>query len=200
LQRSEKQKKNSGQRLVIGFFGRISREKGFEMLVQALIQVEMKRPGLFDFWVISQHADQEHIEKIFGDKPLASDRIRAINSLTGTDLNPVLANLDVCVIPSLWLEIGPLTLLEAIAQGVPCIVSDSVGMASLVTDRENGRLFPCGDLSALTEALLEVITNPDILNTWRDKLPMIRGQNEYISSLSEIFRGVATKAIINKMA
>jgi glycosyltransferase involved in cell wall biosynthesis len=51
---------------------------------------------------------------------------------------------------------------EAMAHGLPVVLSDRVGAAAdLLRDGENGRGFPCGDVDALTAALEAVATDPD---------------------------------------
>jgi glycosyltransferase involved in cell wall biosynthesis len=51
----------------------------------------------------------------------------------------------------------PLTLLEALGQGVPAVVSDYFGRALVVADGESGRVVPQGDPAALAEAVLELL-------------------------------------------
>lgn len=190
LQRAASSFRPEKEPIRIGFFGRISSEKGFDLLLSCLTKVEEAHPGTFVLWIITSDVEQLNIDTRLKKAGFSEDRRLIFLGLTGVALNPVLAELDVCIIPSTCREIGPLTLLEAMAQGIPCIVSDSVGMVSLITDRENGRLFPCGDSEALAAALVEVITNPDTLIKWRENLPRICGPEEYIKSLTEIFQRV----------
>ena len=52
-------------------------------------------------------------------------------------------------------------LLEAVACGLPAVVSDHVGSApDLVVDGENGAVFPRGDAPALAAALDRVLSDP----------------------------------------
>lgn len=55
----------------------------------------------------------------------------------------------VMVFPSLWYEAQPLVVLEALAQGVPCIVADTSAASELITDHETGLLFRGGDVDDL---------------------------------------------------
>jgi len=190
LKRSDRRDRAKGERARVGFFGRIAREKGFDLLVEALKKVNSKHPGLFDLWVISREGNPEDILKRFNGTTVSSERIRVFNNLTGAALNPVIAGLDVCIIPSLCLEIGPLTMLEAMAQGVPCIISDSVGMKSLIQDDHNGRLFPTGNVEVLRKILTDLLIRPDILETWKRQLPQIASEEEYITSLENIFHTI----------
>jgi glycosyltransferase involved in cell wall biosynthesis len=198
LKKSHRPDRREGEKVRVGFFGRMAREKGFDLLVDALKHVEHEQPGLFDLWILSREGNLADILKRFGKNGVTTNRIRIINDRMGVDLNPVIADIDLCVIPSLVMEIGPLTLLEAIAQGVPCIVSDSVGMKTLITDGKNGLTFPVGSSDALGKALLKVLRQPSIIQTWRNNLPEILGQKAYISRLEHIFSKTIKNVLMNR--
>lgn len=57
------------------------------------------------------------------------------------------------VFPSIWYECQPLTVLEALANGLPVIVSDNCAGAEFVRDGETGLHFPSQDVEALTNAM-----------------------------------------------
>lgn len=187
LERAVRDKQNTGTRIRFGFFGRMTPEKGFDLLLDTLCDVEKIMPRMFDFWVISREADSSEIMSRLEISGIGSDRLKFFTNLAGARLNPVLANLDICVIPSLCYETGPLTMLEVMAQGVPCIVSDSVGMSSVIQDGKNGRLFPVGDAGALKNVLVDILKQPGVTEKWMASLPTIPGEQDYMDRLSEIF-------------
>lgn len=57
------------------------------------------------------------------------------------------------VAPSIWYETGPLTVLEAMAQGVPAILTETMGATERVTDGRNGLVVPARNLTALSTRL-----------------------------------------------
>lgn len=59
-------------------------------------------------------------------------------------------------------EALPTALIEAGASGLPVVASDAGGTREIVIDGVTGRLVPLRDVPALTEALVEVIGNPDL--------------------------------------
>lgn len=59
-------------------------------------------------------------------------------------------------------EALPTALIEAGACGLPVVASDAGGTREIVVDGVTGRLVPLRDVPALTEALLDVIGNPDL--------------------------------------
>ncbi len=65
---------------------------------------------------------------------------------------PVYRNADVFVLPSQQ-EGMSIALLEAMASGLPVVVTDTGGTAELVTQGDNGEIVPWADVPALTSAL-----------------------------------------------
>ena len=72
------------------------------------------------------------------------------------DAPPVLAALDVLLMPSLWEGFG-LVMLEAMAQTVPIIGSAVSAIPEVMVDGETGRLVPPRDVGALAQALGELL-------------------------------------------
>lgn len=72
------------------------------------------------------------------------------------DVRPLIATFDVGALCSVSIETLSLAALEAMAMGVPMVMSD-LGGASEIIDGENGRLFPVGDSAALLAALREFV-------------------------------------------
>ncbi len=70
-----------------------------------------------------------------------------------------LAAMDICVLPSLREGLGSV-ILEAMAQGVPVIASDTGGIPELVVDDVTGLLVPPGDPHALAARLAELAGDP----------------------------------------
>lgn len=57
------------------------------------------------------------------------------------------------VVPSLWYEMCPLVILEAMALGLPVIAADVGGLSELVVDGETGLLFGAGDAGELAHQM-----------------------------------------------
>ena len=71
------------------------------------------------------------------------------------------------VVPSLWDEPFGIVALEGIACG--CVVVGSSGGGLKDAIGECGVTFPNGDVAALTEALANLLTNPEQLDSYRQK-------------------------------
>ena len=66
------------------------------------------------------------------------------------DLWPAMADFDVVVLPTLWYEVSPLVIDEVFAMGIPIVASRMGAQTEKIGEGVNGRLFPPGDVPALT--------------------------------------------------
>lgn len=73
---------------------------------------------------------------------------------------------DVLVLPS-WFEGLPLSVLEGLASGLPCIVTDR-GAAEAVRDGVEGLVVPPGDPVALRAAVMQLAEEPELRQSMRD--------------------------------
>ena len=78
----------------------------------------------------------------------------------------VYAQIDVLVVPSLWLENSPLVIHEAFMAGVPVVGARIGGIADLVTDGRTGLLYDPRSPIELVPALRRLIENPALLEAW----------------------------------
>jgi glycosyltransferase involved in cell wall biosynthesis len=77
----------------------------------------------------------------------------------GDELRGLLHGAMAVVLPSIWYENQPFSILEAFAAGKPVIASDLGGMAELIAGGERGLLAPPGNVEALASAMLWMSTH-----------------------------------------
>ena len=107
------------------------------------------------------------------DRPAVEARAaRAPRRRTGStllgerhDVPELLAAADIFVLASRS-EGAPLSILEAMAAGLPVVASDVGGVAELVADGETGLLVPAGDAAALAPPLAGCWTTPTCAGGW----------------------------------
>jgi GalNAc-alpha-(1->4)-GalNAc-alpha-(1->3)-diNAcBac-PP-undecaprenol alpha-1,4-N-acetyl-D-galactosaminyltransferase len=129
--------------------GRFTREKGFDLLIQAFALVAEVHPS----WSLVIHGDgplRGELERLATEVGLDS-RIRLAGN--ATDLSGQLSGAGLFVLSSHF-EGFPNALCEAMAAGIPVIATDCpVGPREIVTDGEDGLLVPPFDVHALATAI-----------------------------------------------
>lgn len=107
--------------------------------------------------LLAGNLDETLSGKILGFMP---KNVRYIGLKKGKQLREVLQGARAVVLPSIWYENQPFSILEAAAAGKPIIASDLGGMKELVRHGETGFLVPPGDISGLSSAMLWMMKNP----------------------------------------
>lgn len=94
-------------------------------------------------------------------KELGVEQLVLAGARRPEDLPATWAAADLFVLPSVHEPWG-VVVNEAMAAGLPIVLSDRVGAApDLLVDGENGRVFPAGDETALAAAIADVVRDPD---------------------------------------
>jgi glycosyltransferase involved in cell wall biosynthesis len=137
---------------VIGSIGRIEREKGYDVMIDALAALPATTAVL-----VGAGSRIDELRRQAETLGLA-DRV----VFTGwvDDALAYLAGFDVFVLPS-RAESFPLTTLEAMQAGIPVVATDVGGVGEAIVDGVNGRLVPPEDPAALTQAVRWLLENPD---------------------------------------
>jgi glycosyltransferase involved in cell wall biosynthesis len=140
----------SAKEQIVGAAGRLSPEKGFEVLVDAAATVCRKYPAT-GFVLFGEGARREALVRQIADRELQDSFV-----LAGfrSDLDRFLPLFDWLAVPS-YTEGLPNIVLEAFAAGVPVVASAVGGIPELIDDGKSGYLVPPKDSNALAGRLLE---------------------------------------------
>lgn len=165
------QPKKPGEPLRVGFLGRWDRTKGIDIVVEAIKSLPPSVPiELIIHGVASNEQYREQVLSRIGDDP----RIRVAKQLKREELGSALSNFDVLVVPSQWLETGPVVVLEAHAYRVPVVGSNLGGIAEKVKHGVDGLLVPASDVKAWAEAFTRLALDPDLLYKLRQGIHPVR--------------------------
>jgi glycosyltransferase involved in cell wall biosynthesis len=114
--------------------------------------------------------------KIVGTGPLGMDVARAaarhsgiewLGALPRTDVIRLMQEASMLVFPSLWYEGLSMTLVEALAVGLPVLASDLENFSTLVLEGVTGLRFRAGDPEDLIRALMRATGDPTMLALMR---------------------------------
>jgi glycosyltransferase involved in cell wall biosynthesis len=141
-----------GDRLVLGAVGRLSPEKGFDLLVRAVARLLQDRHDLA--LVIAGEGDEAPRLQRLIDELGVGDRVRLLGFCA--DPRAVYEALDGFVLSSLR-EGLPNVLLEAMAVGVPALATRIAGIPRLIEDDVNGLLVEPDSIDELTRGIVRLI-------------------------------------------
>jgi glycosyltransferase involved in cell wall biosynthesis len=167
------------------FVGRVSPEKGVHVLLEAFKKVLRHHPhaqlkivgqqGALPIEYIialSDDSREKDLKRFYRGsyisflKSQVSSSGESHVSFTGTVAHDLIAKLysdaDVCVVPSVVNEPLGMPVIEAMAEGVPVVATRGGGIPEIVKDGKTGLLVERGDASALSEAILRLLSDGEL--------------------------------------
>jgi glycosyltransferase involved in cell wall biosynthesis len=167
--------KDVGAPFVLGFVGRLSIEKNITLL--AAIHNELIARGLtsFRFLIIGQGDEEDWLRERMPQADFAG-------VLRGEALATAYASMDLFVFPSHTDTFGNVVL-EALASGVPAIVTPDGGPRYIVREGETGRIVPD---EGFADAIAALMTDPALLTGMRHAARM----HALDASWDSVFEGV----------
>lgn len=141
----------SADRPLVLTAARLDRQKGHRFLLEAAVRIPEAT-----FALAGDGPDRAELEALARELGVA-DRVAFLGRRH--DVPRLLASCDLFVLPSLW-EGLPLSVLEAMAAGVPVVATSIGGTDEVVRDGETGVGVPPGDSPALAAAVRRLLGDP----------------------------------------
>ena len=142
--------------IILTYMGRIGPEKNLPFLLRAFAGIA----GAYDnvgLLIIGDGAERENLEdrvRIMG----ISDRVHFTGMIPYPDLPAYMSVADAFVTASVT-EVHPLSVIEAMASGLPVVGIQSPGVGDTIEDGVTGFLAPEEDLAAFTAKLSRMVTD-----------------------------------------
>jgi glycosyltransferase involved in cell wall biosynthesis len=157
-----------GQRVVL-YHGGLFPWRGIEQLIEAIRGVPDATLVLMGYGIL------EPTLRAWEADPDLAGRVRVMGPVPPAELHDWVAAADVAGMPIQGDTLNhrlttPNKLFEAMAAGVPAVVSDLPGMSSVVHDADSGILVDPTDVSAITAAIRRILDlPPDEWLAWSDR-------------------------------
>lgn len=143
---------------VVGFVGRLTRDKGLPELIQAFNWILLAEPSAFLLLVGWFDAAEDALDAELRARILGHPRIRCTGFIN--DTAPYYRAMDVMVLPT-WREGFPNAVLEAAATGIPVVTTESTGARDAVVAEVTGLLIPPGYPEAIYESVVKLLRDPE---------------------------------------
>ncbi len=184
IEKNTPSEKEENREPYIAFVGRLSKEKGVELLAKTA-----KLLPQYNFVVAGNGPDGECLKGI--------ENLKLAGFLTGKELTDLMANAKILLAPSVCYENCPLSILESHSMGVPVVTMNSGGMAELVEDGKTGTLAPDATPEAVALAIEKCLSDEAYYKTLKENCENISenimGISEYCSVMIEKYEALKNK-------
>jgi glycosyltransferase involved in cell wall biosynthesis len=151
---------NAAGRKVILFMSRLDPKKGIELLLQAFVSVREGEPE--SLLIIAGDGEDRYVQALrkLADELRISQDVLWTGHLGPAEKAAALAAATVFVLPSYSENFG-IAAAEALAAGVPCVLSDKVALAEKVQQGISAIIVPC-EVTAIAQAVSQLLSQPEI--------------------------------------
>lgn len=147
-------KKQTYEKLIYLFVGRLLYDKGVTELFEAAQQFKEKCPET-EIWVVGAIDDGN--PSAVAKAEVEAQEVKGTIRYWGVskDVRSIMQEADVVVLPS-YREGLPRVMLESLAMGKPIITTDTAGCRETIQDTKNGFLIPTKNAQALADAMVRM--------------------------------------------
>jgi glycosyltransferase involved in cell wall biosynthesis len=169
------------------YVGRLSPEKGLDVLIRAAAGLEAGR-----LLIVGDGPEAERLRRLATE--LKASRVEFAGFRSGEELARILAEAQFVVLPSRWYENLPFAVMEAFASSKAVVASRLGGIPEMVDDGENGLLFPAGDAAALAACLARMLGDrrmrEEMGRRGREKAERLYDREEHYARIEKVYRDV----------
>jgi glycosyltransferase involved in cell wall biosynthesis len=159
-------KNQSGETVCIGYIGRLVHDKGIDLLLRSLAQIE----GGWHLEIVGGGPQEDHLRALVSELGLA-DKVHFRGQVPSLEMPAHYQKLDILVIPSRtlpnWKEQFGRVIVEAMASGVAVIGSDSGAIPDVIGDA--GLVFREDDAEDLRDKLRSLINDAGLRQSLAEK-------------------------------
>ncbi len=183
--------------ILIGIIGRISEGKGIEYFIDCAETLMAKCENKSIRFIIIGDAfrGQEWrvglLQKRLSKSPFSDNFLYYSYR---DDIPQILVGFDILVLPSIWPDSFPTSVLEAMATGLPVVVTKMGGAEEMIKDGETGFLVEAGSIDQMVFALKKLVNAPTLRRTMgeegKKRCKSLYTTERYIQHMRRIFQKI----------
>ena len=145
------------------FAGRVVEIKGVHTAIEALPLLKLNGMPRIRLTIVGESQDQAYIKRLreTAERLGCAENIEFREPVRESELFDLFQSYDAYLFPSLY-EPFSLTLILALAAGIPTVASHVGGNSEIINDGKTGLLFPRNDAAGLASAVIKLITTPEL--------------------------------------
>jgi glycosyltransferase involved in cell wall biosynthesis len=172
----------------IGYMGQINKHKGVHLLIRAFNELEEKTP--LDLVVYGDSTAVPNYTNSLINIASTNPNVKFLGRYDYSHVAKIFAQLDVLVIPSIWNEIGPWVMYEALDTKTPVIASDIPNMSHIIKHEENGLLFKTGDWRDLAHQLQRLIESETLRSQLINGITSVNTIENEMADLNSVYQDI----------
>ncbi|MGN1337399.1 MAG: glycosyltransferase [Candidatus Coprovivens sp.] len=168
------------------YFGRLSKEKGILNLINAFVKTNGGK-----LYIAGEGPEKETIENIVKKNKL-EDRVKLLGFLNKEQMTEYTRKCKFVVVPSIWYENCPYSILETLAIGKPVIGAKIGGIPELISHEENGFVYETQ--SELTDYMNKLFEDDKLVKSFckksKELAEKLYSRDVYYNKLEKIYNDV----------
>ncbi len=148
--------------IVFLYAGRVEREKGLMVLVEAAAKLHQEGSGGFKVLVVGEGKDRDQLQKMIINKGL-DDFFNLIGEVSYTEMPKFYHLADIFVLPTLREEGLPMVVVEAVVSGRPLLTTGKGGVGEAARKGQNALYVNPGDSADLARKMKKILNEPKLL-------------------------------------
>lgn len=138
------------------YFGRLATEKGVLNLIEAFGKLKTGK-----LLIAGDGPEKEVIQEMIEKKHM-QDRVQLLGFLNVEEMRERIRKCRFVVVPSMWYENCPYSIMETLAIGKPVIGANIAGIPELVKDSENGLLYEPNNAEELAQKMKRLLEDKEL--------------------------------------
>lgn len=178
---------------IVAYSGRLEPIKGVDVLLDAVAELSVRRPDVGWRFVLAGSGEPQYVERLQGKVHASglANKVAFAGPLATPDLVRLLSRSQLSVLPSLWFENLPNSLLESYACGTPVLASALGSLLDAVVDGLSGFHFKAGSPEALAQSLAAAWDSraqlPAMGLAARDLARTTYSRDHHVDALQDVF-------------
>lgn len=141
------------------YAGNLETYKGIHVAIQAFKKVYERFPDKCRLIVAGRGTETETVMEYIKANSL-EEQIELKGFLNKNELHDLFKEIYISIVPSIWYENLPNSLIESVTCGIPVIGSDHGSIAEHIKNGETGYLVEPNNVNALADAIISALSEP----------------------------------------
>lgn len=170
------------------YFGRLSKEKGILNLIQAFSKLQ---EGIL--YIAGEGPEKENIQQFIKENKL-ENRVKLLGFLNQDQMKDTIRKAKFIVVPSIWYENCPYSVMETLAIGKPVIGAKIAGIPELVEDGKNGFVYKHDDIDELSSKMKKLFEDDELVLEFgkyaKENAKKLYSKEVYYKEIMEVYENL----------